>query len=74
MSPSRPLLSKGLEIFKEEVEAIKNVSGLVPNFITYPIQQNAIAAMKQRGGNALGIDQDTPLFRMSLLPPCGRFT
>lgn len=63
VAPSRPLLSRGLEIFQEEVKAIKNVTGLVPNFICYPIQSTAIAAMKQRGGNALGIDSDGPLFR-----------
>ncbi|KAF9641043.1 FAD linked oxidase [Lasiodiplodia theobromae] len=60
--PSRELLTQCLSIFKEEVEAIKTVEGLAPNFITYPLQKNAIDAMKQRGGNALGIDQDGPLF------------
>ena len=62
IEPSLSVLSQGLEIFQEEVEAIKNVSGLVPNFISYPMQKNAIAAMKQRGGIALGIDRDEPLF------------
>lgn len=62
--PSRELLTQCLSIFKEEVEAIKTVEGLAPNFITYPLQKNAIDAMKQRGGNALGIDQDGPLFGM----------
>ncbi|KAF4314142.1 putative FAD binding domain protein [Botryosphaeria dothidea] len=60
--PSRVLLSQGIRIFKEEVEAIKTVEGLVPNFISYPLQRNAIREMRQRGGNALGIDQDEPLF------------
>ncbi|KAJ5655905.1 FAD-binding domain-containing protein [Penicillium longicatenatum] len=62
VAPSRPLLSQGLKIFQEEVEAIKYLLGLVLNFIFYPIQRNAIAAMKQRGGNALGIDRGEPLF------------
>ncbi|KAJ5084633.1 hypothetical protein NUU61_009212 [Penicillium alfredii] len=48
-------------IFKQEVEAIQTVPGLVPNFICYPLQRNAIAAMKQRRGNALGIERDEPL-------------
>jgi hypothetical protein len=61
--PSRPFLTQALEIFSEEVRKIKYVEGLTPNFICYPIQKNAIAAMKQRGGNALGIDTDGPLFR-----------
>ncbi|KAJ9483579.1 hypothetical protein VN97_g9818 [Penicillium thymicola] len=64
VAPSRPLLSQGLEIFRQEVEAIKVVPGIRTNFISYPIQRTAIAAMKQRGGNALGIDieGDEPLF------------
>ncbi|KAF4258360.1 hypothetical protein KXW98_004367 [Aspergillus fumigatus] len=62
VSPSRPLLSAALQIFQQEVESIKTVRGLVPNFICYPLQRNALAAMKQRGGNALGIDRDEPLF------------
>ncbi|KAL1622792.1 hypothetical protein SLS54_004812 [Diplodia seriata] len=61
--PSRELLTQCLAIFREEVDAIKTVAGLAPNFITYPLQANAIAAMKQRGGNALGVeDQEGPLF------------
>lgn len=47
------------------MEAIKTVEGLVPNFISYPLQRNAIREMRQRGGNALGIDQDEPLFSKS---------
>ncbi|KAK4868055.1 hypothetical protein LT330_007253 [Penicillium expansum] len=64
VSPSRSLLSEGLQIFREEVEPIKAVPGLRTNFISYPMQRHAIAAMKQRGGNALGIDLecDEPLF------------
>lgn len=66
VAPSRPLLSQGLEIFRQEVEAIKAVPGIMTNFISYPMQRTAIAAMKQRGGNALGIDleRDEPLFSM----------
>ncbi|KAJ5664195.1 FAD-binding domain-containing protein [Penicillium longicatenatum] len=62
VAPSRDLLSQGLKIFQEEVEGIKRVAGLIPNFICYPLQKNAIAAMTQRGGNALGIDREDPLF------------
>ncbi|KAJ9374490.1 CAZyme family AA7 [Paecilomyces variotii] len=60
--PSRSLLTRGIQIFRQEVEAIKDVQGLVPNFICYPIQRNAIVAMKQNGGNALGIEHAGPLF------------
>ncbi|KAJ5972724.1 FAD linked oxidase N-terminal [Penicillium vulpinum] len=64
VSPSRSLFSRALQIFRQEVEAIKSVPGIRTNFICYPMQRNAIAAMKQRGGNALGIDleRDEPLF------------
>lgn len=41
------------------------VEGLTPNFICYPLHPNAIKKMKERGGNALGIDQDEPLFSKS---------
>ncbi|KAJ9483325.1 hypothetical protein VN97_g10083 [Penicillium thymicola] len=64
--PSRPFLTQALKIFSEEVREIKTVQGLTPNFISYPIQKNAVAAMKQRGGNALGIDTDGPLFLILL--------
>ncbi|OQE43445.1 hypothetical protein PENCOP_c003G00013 [Penicillium coprophilum] len=64
VSPSRSLLSKALQIFRQEVEAIKSVPGISTNLICYPMQRNAIAAMKNRGGNALGIDleREEPLF------------
>lgn len=65
--PSRPLLSEALAIFREEIRAIQTVEGLTPNFICYPLHSNAIAEMKQRGGNALGIDQEGPLFSMLTL-------
>ncbi|CEL04928.1 hypothetical protein ASPCAL06052 [Aspergillus calidoustus] len=62
VSPSRVLLSQAISIFEEEVQAIKSVTGLVPNLVSYAVPRNAIAAMKQRGGNALGIEGDGPLF------------
>ncbi|RAK96474.1 FAD-binding oxidoreductase [Aspergillus ibericus CBS 121593] len=61
VSPSRPLLSQAVNIFEEEVRAISAVEGLVPNLVSYALSRNAIAAMKQRGGNALGIQADGPL-------------
>jgi hypothetical protein len=72
VSPSRSFLSEGLQIFRQEVEAIKSVPGIRTNFICYPMQRNAIAAMKERGGNALGIDheRDEPLFSMCFSALC----
>lgn len=52
----------GLQIFREEVSAIRSVSGLAPNFICYPLPTKAMAYMQRRGGNALGINLDQPLF------------
>ncbi|KXH64088.1 FAD binding domain-containing protein [Colletotrichum salicis] len=60
--PSRALLTQALAIFREEVSAISAVEGLAPNLICYPLSTTAIQAMRQRGGNALGIDQDEPLY------------
>ncbi|KAL3452687.1 hypothetical protein BJX65DRAFT_292700 [Aspergillus insuetus] len=61
VSPSRALFSEALTIFEEEVRATRSVDGLVPNLVSYAVPRNAIAAMKQRGGNALGIEEDGPL-------------
>ncbi|OGM51271.1 FAD binding domain protein [Aspergillus bombycis] len=60
--PSRSLLSQAVEIFEQEVQAIKSVNGLVPNLISYALSRTAIAAMTQRGGNSLGIQGEQPLF------------
>ncbi|KAL4871583.1 hypothetical protein BDV12DRAFT_206282 [Aspergillus spectabilis] len=62
VSPSRALLSRAISIFQEEVQSIKSVDGLVPNLVSYAVSRNAIAAMKKRGGNALGIESNQPLF------------
>lgn len=60
--PTRTILSEAVKIFRQEVPKVREVDGLTPFFICYPLQRNAILAMKQRGGNALGIYQDEPLF------------
>ncbi|KAE8150283.1 FAD binding domain protein [Aspergillus avenaceus] len=62
VAPSRSLLARAVTIFEQEVQAIKSVECMVANFITYAVPRTAIAAMKQRGGNALGIHGDQPLF------------
>ncbi|RDW67425.1 FAD-binding oxidoreductase [Aspergillus mulundensis] len=62
ITPSRPLLTTALQIFSEEVLPITSVPGLIPNLVTYALPRNALAAMKARGGNALGIESDEPLF------------
>lgn len=60
------LLSKILDIFLEESEAIKNVPGVLPNYVMQPISQISLAGNSKRGGNALGItESDGPLISMS---------
>lgn len=55
-------MSQAVRILNEEARAIRNVTGLAPNIVIYPLHVNAIQQMKKRGGNALGIDRDEPLF------------
>ncbi|KAH6961827.1 hypothetical protein BKA56DRAFT_647807 [Ilyonectria sp. MPI-CAGE-AT-0026] len=59
--PSLALSRKGIELFKDEMQSVKNVSGLSAFLIVYPTQTNVLRAMKERGGNSLGIDEDAPL-------------
>ncbi|KAH7074516.1 FAD binding domain protein [Paraphoma chrysanthemicola] len=54
--PSRQWLQGSLQIFREEVEAVKSVAGVNPQIISYTIPERAIAGMSVRGGNALGLD------------------
>ncbi|GKT65057.1 bifunctional solanapyrone synthase [Colletotrichum tofieldiae] len=54
-----------LEIFQDEVQAVRDVEGITPNFICYSLPKNSIAAMSRRGGNALGITGDQPILTWS---------
>lgn len=49
-----------MQIMKEEIQPIKNVSGFFPNVISQPLTYGVVVAGKERGGNAVGID-DGPL-------------
>ncbi|KAI0426295.1 FAD-binding domain-containing protein [Xylaria sp. FL1042] len=53
--PSQELSNRAIEIYKEEVQAVRNVSGITAQLITYTIPATAIRNMGLRGGNALGI-------------------
>ncbi|KAJ4355543.1 uncharacterized protein N0V89_003560 [Didymosphaeria variabile] len=64
--PSLEVSKRAVQIFREEIQSVRNVTGLVPFLIVYPIPKAAMVAMKERGGNALGIDEDSPLI-ISLL-------
>ncbi|KAH7087440.1 FAD binding domain protein [Paraphoma chrysanthemicola] len=54
--PSRQWLQGSLQIFREEVEAVKTVAGVNRQIISYTIPERAIRGMAVRGGNALGLD------------------
>jgi hypothetical protein len=57
------LISKIVEIFKEEVDPFKSVSR--PGLLLQPISLNMISHFLRNGGNALGMtDEDGPLIRM----------
>lgn len=59
--PSRELHKKLLEIFSSEVEGVKATPGFTSSVVIQALHINAIRAMKERGGNALGVESDTPL-------------
>lgn len=52
------LTTRVIDIYKEQVQSVRNVTGIAPLWITYSIPATAIRNMKVRGGNALGIDVD----------------
>lgn len=56
--PSTELTKQGMEIYKEEFESVKSISGFGSPWISYSIPAPEIQNIKVRGGNALGIDVD----------------
>ena len=57
------------EIFVEEVENIKNVTGFGPACVFQAITMDIISHFSKNGGNALGITpEDGPLIRIQLTP------
>jgi len=62
-----PFMSKLVDIYIAEIDAIKHVSGLLPSLIMQIITREEISAFERNGGNALGItDEDGPLLRKIL--------
>jgi hypothetical protein len=60
-----------LDIWTEEVETIKNVSGIVPAMVIQPITVDTIQSFSKSGNNALGIDpSDGPLQLINLNVVC----
>jgi hypothetical protein len=61
---SPTLLSEILEIFMEEIENVKNVTGVLPALVLQPLTAAVISHFSKNGGNALGITAaDGPLAR-----------
>jgi len=55
-------MSKLVDLYIAEIDAIKHVSGLLPSLIMQIITKEEIAAFQRNGGNALGVtDKDGPL-------------
>lgn len=53
--PSEELENLAVQIYMEEVQAVKNVTGLTTQLIVEPIPIKAIQTSSARGGNALGL-------------------
>lgn len=66
--PSRELHRRIIDIFSEEVEGIKATANLTTSVVAQALHVNSIKTMKERGGNALGIESDGPLLSESLMP------
>jgi hypothetical protein len=57
-------------IYMEEIEPIKNVTGVGPSLIFQLITTDMTQYFSKNGGNALGLAGQGPLNRMRLRPPC----
>jgi len=72
---SASLMADITAIYMEEVEPIKNVTGVVPSLIFQPITLDQISHFSKNGGNALGITPNAgPLNRRSVLSSCFHVT
>jgi hypothetical protein len=65
---SAPLMTQMVQIFTEEIIAVKNIPGILPAFVMQPITTAMTSHFSKNGGNALGFtDADGPLNRMPIL-------
>ena len=63
---SRKTVPICLDVFSEEMEAIKAVKGIVPALVLQPITTDVIAKFARNGGNCLGIhESEGPLLLMN---------
>ncbi|KAK4502900.1 hypothetical protein PRZ48_006326 [Zasmidium cellare] len=64
---TREMLGEVTRVWKEEVENIKDVAGVLPALVLQPVPRNTIAHFSRNGGNCLGIDASQgPLLLMSV--------
>lgn len=62
LHPSIELEQKIINLFQSHINSIKNITGLRPSIVFQPLSRNMIKQMRKRGGNALGLaDQSGPL-------------
>jgi hypothetical protein len=64
--PSKELMLEILAIYREEIEAVKSVPGILVGMVFQPLSVQSMKKMQERGGNAIGLDLDTPLTSMFL--------
>lgn len=67
-NPSQELHRKIIDIFTEEIQGIKSTANLTTSVVVQPLHINSIRTMKERGGNALGIESDGSLLSKCLIP------
>lgn len=66
-NPSQELHRKIIDIYTEEIESIKSTANLSTSVVVQPLHINSIKTMKERGGNALGIESDGSLLSKCLI-------
>ncbi|KAJ5722135.1 hypothetical protein N7488_000170 [Penicillium malachiteum] len=55
------LMADMVAIYMDEIEPLKNFSGIVPSLVFQPITTDMISHFSKNGGNALGLDGQGPL-------------
>lgn len=65
--PSQELHRKIIDIVTEELQGIKSTANLSTSVVVQPLHINSIRTMKERGGNALGIESDGSLMSKCLI-------
>lgn len=61
---SRVLMSRTVDIFRDEIGAIQDVTEIVPSCVFQPVTVDIISHFSKNGGNALGITlEHGPLIR-----------